>query len=125
MRFLKPRDPYIFQRYCVVLFREELGDPNAKEYGRNGQVQGGIDILCYRGSDPARAVGVQCRNFQNSLKHSTILRDCRAALALEFGLREIIFATTAPDDTRADLAAKSVERTLRAEGHNVTVHVYG
>jgi tetratricopeptide (TPR) repeat protein len=122
---LKPRDPYTFQRNCVVLFREELGDPNAKEYGRNGQNQGGIDILGYRGGDPARAVGVQCRNIQKSLKQSTILKDCRSALALEFGLREIIFATTAPDDTKADQAAKSVERILREEGHDITVHVYG
>lgn len=122
---LKPRDPYTFQRNCVVLFREELGDPNAKEYGRNGQNQGGIDILGYRGGDPARAVGIQCRNIQKSLKRSTILKDCRSALALEFGLREIIFATTAPDDTKADQAAKSVEGVLRDEGHDVTVHVYG
>ncbi len=122
---LKPRDPYTFQRYCVVLFRDELRDPNTKEYGRNGQAQGGIDILGYREGDPLRAVGVQCRNVDKPLKHTTILKDCRAALTLEFGLREIIFATTAPDDTKADEAAKSVERTLRAEGHDVTVHVYG
>ncbi|AEG48415.1 Tetratricopeptide TPR_1 repeat-containing protein [Sphingobium chlorophenolicum L-1] len=122
---LKPRDPYTFQRYCVVLFRDELRDPNTKEYGRNGQAQGGIDILGYREGDPLRAVGVQCRNVDKPLKHVTILKDCRAALTLEFGLREIIFATTAPDDTKADQAAKSVERTLRAEGHDVTVHVYG
>lgn len=122
---LKPRDPYAFQRNCVVLFREELGDPNAKEYGRNGQAQGGIDILGYRQGEPSRAVGVQCRRVDKPLKHATILKDCRAALALEFGLREIIFATTAPDDTKADQAAKSVERTLRAEGFDITVHVYG
>ncbi|HEX8579132.1 MAG TPA: hypothetical protein VF655_06005, partial [Allosphingosinicella sp.] len=122
---LKPKDAYTFQRNCVVLFREELRDPNTKEYGRNGQNQGGIDILGYRGGDPTRAVGIQCRNIQKSLKQSIILKDCRSALALEFGLREIIFATTAPDDTKADQAAKSVERTLRAEGHDVTVHVYG
>lgn len=122
---LKPKDPYTFQRYCVVLFRDELGDPHTKEYGRNGQAQGGIDILGYREGDPSRAVGVQCRKVNKPLKHATILKDCRAALALEFGLREIIFATTAPDDTKADQAAKSVERTLRAEGHDVTVHVYG
>lgn len=122
---LKPKDPYTFQRNCVVLFREELNDPNTKEYGRNGQNQGGIDILGYRKGDPGHAVGVQCRNIQKSLKQATILKDCRSALALDFGLREIIFATTAPDDTKADQAAKNVERLLRAEGHEVTIHVYG
>lgn len=41
----KPLDWQTFQRQCVVLFIEELGDPNTQEYGRHGQAQGGIDIL--------------------------------------------------------------------------------
>ncbi len=121
----KPKDWGAFQRNCVVLFREELRDPNAKEYGRNGQDQGGIDILGHRGGDPAHPVGVQCRLVTKSLKHSKILADCRSALALPFGVREIIFATTAPNDVKAEQAAKAVERELRAEGHDVTVHLYG
>lgn len=122
---VKPKDWPAFQRNCVVLFREELRDPNTKEYGRNGQDQGGIDILGYRNADPAHPVGVQCRRIDRSLKQAAILKDCRAALALDFGLRELIFATTAPDDTKVDKAAKAVERQLREEGHNLTVHVYG
>lgn len=122
---VKPRDWGALQRNCVVLFREELRDPNTKEYGRNGQKQGGIDILGYRNGDPAHAVGIQCRNIGKSLKQSVIMKDCRSALALEFGLREVIFATTAPDDTKSDQAAKAVERELRAEGRDLTVHVYG
>lgn len=124
-RIVKPKDWGAFQRNCVVLFREELKDPHAKEYGRNGQNQGGIDILGYRNADPNHAVGVQCRNVEKSLKQATILRDCRAALALVFGLREIIFATTAPNDTKAERAAKAVEHLLRGEGREVTIHVYG
>ena len=122
---VKPKDWGAFQRNCVVLFREELRDPNAKEYGRNGQDQGGIDILGHRDRDPVRAVGVQCRLIQKSLKRAKLLADCRAALALSFGLKEIIFATTAPNDTKAEQAAKAVERELRAEGHDVTVNLYG
>ena len=121
----KPKDWGAFQRYCVVLFREELRDPNAKEYGRNGQDQGGIDILGHRDCNPAHPVGIQCRLVTKSLKHAKILADCRAAVALPFGVKEIIFATTAPNDTKAEQAAKAVERELRAEGHEVTVHLYG
>jgi hypothetical protein len=40
----KPKDWQAFQRACVILFREELRDPNAQESGRSGQVQGGIDV---------------------------------------------------------------------------------
>ncbi|MHC9419171.1 tetratricopeptide repeat protein [Sphingomonas citri] len=122
---LKPKDWPAFQRNCVVLFRAELKDPNTKEYGRNGQNQGGIDILGYRKADPTHGVGIQCRRIDKSLTRGIIMRDCRAALALEFGLKEVIFATTAPDDTKSDQAAKAVERELRSEGLDVTVTVYG
>jgi predicted Zn-dependent protease len=59
------------------------------------------------------------------LKEVKILSDCRAALGLKAGLKEIIFATSAPDDTGASDAAIAVERTLRAEGHDLKVVVYG
>ena len=124
-QIVKPKDWPAFQRNCVVLFREELRDPNTKEYGRNGQDQGGIDILGYRNGNPDHAVGIQCRKIEKCLKQAVILKDCRAALELEFGLREIIFATTAANDTKADQAAKAVERLLRSEGYDLTVHVYG
>ncbi len=57
--------------------------------------------------------------------YGKIMEDCRAALKISSGLREIIFATTAPDDTRAEDAARRVESELRAEGHNVRIVVYG
>lgn len=121
----KPKDWQAFQRNCVLLFRAELKDPNAQEYGRGGQDQSGIDILGKRNGDPEHYVGVQCRLIMKPLKEGKILADSRAALELKAGLREIIFATTAPDDTGATNAAIAVERTLRDEGHDLTVVVYG
>lgn len=53
------------------------------------------------------------------------MTDCRAALGLRSGLKEIIFATTAPNDTSATDAATAVEQALRAEGHDLAVAVYG
>jgi hypothetical protein len=70
-------------------------------------------------------VGVQCRLITKPVKEPEILADARAALKLEAGLKELVFATTAPDDTKtADVAVK-VTRTLKAEGHDLTVVVYG
>lgn len=121
----KPLDWQTFQRQCVVLFIDELGDPNAQEYGRHGQAQGGIDILGRRNGRPDHFVGIQCRRYDKPLKQTKILADARSALKLEAGLKELIFATTAPDDTGATDAALAVERQLRAEGHDLTIALYG
>jgi hypothetical protein len=121
----KPKDWQAFQRNCVLLFRAELKDPHAQEYGRAGQQQHGVDILCRRNGDPNYFVGIQCRLYTKPLKQPKILEDARAALELQAGLKELIFATTAPDDTGATDAATSVERILRAEGHELRIVVYG
>jgi tetratricopeptide (TPR) repeat protein len=121
----KPKDWQAFQRNCVLLFRAELNDPHAQEYGRGGQNQGGIDILARRNGKDDQFVGVQCRLVTKPLKEAKILADARAALKLIAGLSELVFATTAPDDTGAANAAIAVSRMLKAEGHDLTVVVYG
>lgn len=121
----KPRDWQAFQRNCVLLFRDELDDPHAQEYGRGGQNQRGVDILARRNGNPDCLVGIQCRRIERPLRYDKMIKDCREALKLSSGLREIIFATTAPDDTHAEDAARRAESELRAKGHDVRVVVYG
>src|SRR5262249_26663396 len=113
-----------FQRGCVVLFQAELRDPHAQEYGRHGQKQGGIDILGRRDGIHDYFVGIQCRRYDTPLKKAAILKDCRDALAIRAGLKEIIFATTCPSDTKGTDAAIEVESELRAEGHDLKVVLY-
>src|SRR3954454_22804825 len=79
----KPNDWQAFQRGCVLLFRAELNDPNAQEYGRNGQAQGGIYVLARRNCKPDHFVGIQCRHIAKPIKESKILEDCREALRLQ------------------------------------------
>jgi hypothetical protein len=121
----KPRDWQDFQRRCRVLFRWELNDPHVKEYGRNGQEQHGIDLLGKRDGRPGHLVGVQCRRYDDPLKFEAMNKDCRRALAHFTQLKEIIFATTAPDDTHTDDSAERIERELAEEGITVRVVVYG
>jgi tetratricopeptide (TPR) repeat protein len=121
----KPNAWQALQRGCVLLFRAELNDPNAQEYGRNGQAQGGIDVLGRRNNDPGHFVGIQCRHIAKPIKQAKILEDCREALTLKAELKEIIFATTAKNDTVATDAAIAVEKLLRSEGHDLAVVVYG
>ena len=105
-----PQDWQAFQRNCVILFKSELKDPNTQEYGRSGQKQGGIDIIGRRNTDPEHWVGIQCRLIKTPLKKAKILSDCREALQLKAKLKEIIFATTAPDDKKATDDAIEVEQ---------------
>jgi Transglycosylase SLT domain len=97
----KPKNWQDFQRGCVVLFQAELKDPHALEYGRNGQEQRGIDILGRRNGAPDYFVGIQCRRLAKPMKKAKILADCRAALSIKAGLKEIIFATTYESDVNA------------------------
>ncbi|WP_354110853.1 hypothetical protein [Bradyrhizobium sp. S3.12.5] len=120
----KPKDWQDFQRGCVVLFQAELRDPHAQEYGRHGQKQRGIDILGRRDGIHDHFVGIQCRRYVEPLKKADILKDCRDALAIKAGLKEIIFATTCPSDTKATDASLEVESELRAEGFDLKVILY-
>jgi len=120
----KPKNWQDFQRGCVVLFQAELKDPHAQEYGRHGQKQSGIDILARRDGIHDHFVGIQCRRYDVPLKKAVILKDCRDALTIKAGLKEIIFATTCPSDTKATDAALEVESELRAEGYDLKVILY-
>lgn len=119
-----PKDWQPFQRNCVILFGALLGDEHPQEYGRNGQNQNGIDLLLRRNGAPDDFVGVQCRLIQRPLKKEKIEQDARATLRLPVRLKELIFATTAPDDTQATNAALEVEQALRGEGYELRIVVY-
>lgn len=121
----KPRDWQAFQRCCQILFRAELNDPHAQEFGRNGQDQGGIDVLGRRSGSSEKVVGVQCRLISKPMNKIGILKECRKAIEFGLDLSELIFATTAPDDTQAALDAITVEKELRSEGIELRVVVYG
>lgn len=121
----KPRDWQAFERGCLILFREELRSPTMLSFGRSGQDQGGIDLLGRRADRPDHVVGVQCRLKTRHDKQDKVLSDCRAAIALGLDLKELIFATTAPNDVSSVTMAHTVEKRLRAEGHDLKVVIYG
>ena len=124
-RIPEPNDWQDFQRKCLILYREELGDPHVMEYGRNGQKQYGIDLRGNRNQDPEHQVGIQCRRYGTPLKYAAMLADCRSALGHFPKMREIIFATTSPDDASATDLADRVEQLLRHEEHDIRVVLYG
>jgi len=125
LKMPEPKNWQDLQRGCVILFSDELNDPHVVPYGRDGQSQCGIDVLARRDGCANHFVGIQCRRIAKPLTKNKILEDCRAALTIEAGLKEIVFATTAPDDRRATDDAIAVEKQLREEGYELIVAYYG
>ncbi|RYB04332.1 tetratricopeptide repeat protein [Lichenibacterium ramalinae] len=121
----KPKDWQSFERGCLILFRAELRDPTMQSFGRGGQNQRGIDLVGRRENRPGHSVGVQCRRTTKHDSPEKILSDCRAAIGLGLDLKELIFATTAPNDVKATLTARTVENELRADGHDLRVVILG
>lgn len=114
-----------FQRQCVVLFQNHYNDPDLKEFGREGQNQGGIDLVGYINADPNNGVGIQTRRYKKKLTSKQIEEDSRRAAELPMGLKQITFATTFDNDAGVDKAASEVEEKLRSEGIDLRIRVYG
>lgn len=112
------------------LFAEVLGDPNTVLTGRQGQGQGGVDIVGRRINGHGGYVGIQCKlkdelAASSMLGRRTLLTELEKAAALDPPpLSEFILVTTASDD--ADLQAYARELTQRNLAHGgPSVHVFG
>lgn len=112
------------------LFALELGDPNTVMTGRNGQGQGGVDIVGRRLNGHGGYVGIQCKlkdelAGQTKLGRRALLDELQKAAALDPpSLEEFILVTTASDD--ADLQAYAREITARnVAAGGQSVHVFG
>lgn len=87
-----------FEKLCQQLWKEIWCDVNAKNNGRNGQPQNGVDIY----GKPIYAVswaGVQCKDkdcqLGSVLKTSEIDAECEKAKMFQPGISSFSFATTA------------------------------
>ena len=77
----KPLNWQDFQRCCVPLFRNIIGDPQLQEWGREGQDQQGIDLFGFRDKNPKQPAGIQCKRINEPITEETI-RHGRAPLLL-------------------------------------------
>jgi hypothetical protein len=104
-----------FERNCVVLFSELIGDPYAKLVATRGKDQGGFDIIGTRDGDPDRPVGIQCKNKPNGgrLDLDAVRGDIDRMLAFTPPVTEIFVVTTASDDLKYDKLALEAPRAQR------------
>jgi hypothetical protein len=122
-----PKNHADFERKCVVLFQELLGDPTVKRLGRSGQRQFGIDLLGYRGGNLKKLVGIQCKKKQpnKTLTSKEVRSEVRKALKHSPLPSEYIIVTTAPDDTNLDKLAAQLTKQQLVKGRKVKIQVWG
>ena len=104
-----PRDWQVFEDFCVELFSEIWGKP-AQKHGRTGD-QHGVDLF---GQNKAGEwTGVQCKRYSRALTEREILDEVQKATDFKPSLVELIFATTAPTNTKASKVVRVVtERAM-------------
>src|SRR6266436_9308261 len=116
-----------FEKNCVVLFRELLGDPNVKRLGTRGQRQDGVDLIGHRNRHPKKIVGIQCKlkTGQSRLTPREVRTEVNAALKYKPHLSEYFIVTTSKDDTKLDQLAQQLMHDQEAVGRRFHIEVWG
>lgn len=123
----KPANEQDFERACVPLWCDLLGDPNVQLNARRGQAQDGVDLFGMRDRDPNRYVGIQCK-LKGDGKHlsdTEVRQEVTKALGFEPSLSEFFIVTTAPDDGAMHELARVLTHELHAKGRTISVYVWG
>lgn len=96
-----PKSWDAFEELCADLFQREWKFPHTARYGRQGQRQNGVDIYGRPGGSGHS--GVQCKGKRrwppSKITKTEIDREVAKALKFRPKLEELIFATTAENDT--------------------------
>lgn len=97
-----PQDWQAFERLVSSIAEAHYGSGSAQQYGRQGQSQGGIDILVEHGG---QSIGIQCKQYLSGLKLGALTAECDNAneyfssAESRSPLDIFVAATTAPRDT--------------------------
>jgi hypothetical protein len=102
-KFPLPPTDQDFEALIERLSRDRHPDATVQRFGRNGQAQYGIDVLITRADGTAD--GYQCKHVK-SLGETTVLSESLKARALPGGMSRFIIYTTAPRDTKDQIAAR-------------------
>ncbi|MCC5610543.1 hypothetical protein LC612_28290 [Nostoc sp. CHAB 5834] len=129
----KPRDAKTFQEFCCTVYSEVFRDTSAKEFGRMGQSQHGLDLICrdyvnwVDGQLPKKTI-VQCKQTaRTKLTYDSVKGDLQRIRALVSApdsgfadVNRVIFATTAPNCSQL---TKRIEQYLEQERPPYVVEV--
>jgi predicted GNAT superfamily acetyltransferase len=100
--FPVPHDWQAFERLVQSIAEFRYPDGSVQLYGRQGQSQGGIDVLV---DLHGTSIGIQCKHYVAGLKWAALTKECDtaqehfSAANSRQGLTTFIAATTAQRDT--------------------------
>jgi hypothetical protein len=116
-----------FEKNCVVLFRELLGDPGTKRVGTRGQKQHGMDIIGHRDRDPKKIVGIQCKlkTGKSKLTKKEVTDHIQMALAYRPRLSEYFIVATSKDDGKLLPLAQEAMLAQHAAGRTIHIEIWG
>ena len=96
-RLPKPKAADEFEDIAADVLRIHWGEPNAQRFGRNGQRQHGVDILCQPPILEGAWAGAQCKNGE-TLPFSEVVADLDLAARFRPPLRQFCIMTSAGRD---------------------------
>lgn len=120
-----PKDEREFEKLCLALWKRLLQDPNLQLVGRNGQDQGGVDLVG-RKDGTMNWIGIQCKvRSGGKLTRKNVSDDTEKAKDFNPKLSELIFATTAPRDAKLQSFARMLtEDNLRTGAFPVNIFAW-
>jgi hypothetical protein len=122
-----PANETEFEKNCVALFRELLGDPNTKRVGTRGQRQQGLDIVGHRNRHPKQIVGIQCKlkSGNSKLTKTEVNDEIKKALQYKPLISEYFIVATSKDDIKLLQFAQEQMEKQAAAGRTIHIEVWG
>jgi len=122
-----PANETEFEKNCVVLFRELLGDPNTKRVGTKGQRQQGLDIVGHRNRHSSQIVGIQCKlkSGKSKLTKTEVNDEIKKALGYKPQISEYFIVATSKDDIKLLQFAQEQMEKQAAIGRTIHIEVLG
>jgi hypothetical protein len=122
-----PANETEFEKNCVVLFSELIGDPTNTRVGTKGQRQHGLDVVGFRNRDPKKLVGIQCKlkTGRSKLTKTEAAREIKKALGYTPHITEYFIVTTSKDDINLQQFAQEQTQEQAAAGRTIHIHIWG
>ena len=117
-----PEDWVEFENIVCDIYRRKWNDEHTQRYGRQGQLQHGIDIYG-RKNNSNSYIAIQCKRYdKKKLNGQTIRSDVLKAESFPSQINEYLIATTKPKDKKIQDFIRDLNEERKSE-NKFTVHI--